>query len=381
MSEKGIPVLTLDTFGAEGTQPPDGGTAAAAQGAAGSLTENPLSPQEMAAVHEFAKKINIKNSSEIINYGSSAQTKMTAFSESALEKVRTRDMDEIGGMIANLVGELRGIGSDEKRGGIFGLFKKAEDSAARIKANYATVEKNVDRIVDSLETHKLTLLRDIAVMDQLYEKNLEYYKELTMYILAGKEKLEQIRATELPELQRRAAASGEQADAQAAKNLAEQCDRFDKKLYDLELTRTITMQMAPQIRMIQNTDGIMVDKIHSSVVNTIPLWKNQLVISLGLAHSKSAIEAQRRVSETTNELLKKNADMLKTGTVEAAKEAERGIVEMETLRYTNEALISTLDEVLEIQRDGREKRTAAEMELREIEGTLKNKLLEISKGS
>ncbi|MDR1135367.1 MAG: toxic anion resistance protein [Clostridiales Family XIII bacterium] len=378
MSDKDIPVLTLEPFGGTSAEAPHANGTEGALSAELPYQEQPLSPAEMTAVHEFASKINIRNSSEIISYGSSAQAKMTSFSESALEKVRAKDMNEIGGMIVDLVGELRGMTEDDKKGGLFGLFKKAGDSAARLKANYTTVEKNVDRIVDSLETHKVTLLKDIAVMDQLYERNLEYYKELTMYILAGKEKLGQVRTSELPELRRKAELSGEQADAQAAKNLAEMCDRFEKKIYDLELTRTITMQMAPQIRMVQNTDSIMVDKIHSSIVNTIPLWKNQLVISLGLAHSKSAIEAQRRVTETTNELLKKNAAMLKEGTVEAAKEAERGIVEIETLRYTNETLISTLDEVLEIQRDGREKRVAAEKELREIEGTLKNKMLEMS---
>ncbi|MDR2132964.1 MAG: toxic anion resistance protein [Clostridiales Family XIII bacterium] len=379
MSEKEMPILTLDSFAKAETEN-SAANAAATGAAAPVMPENPLSEREMAAVREFADKINIYNSSEIINYGSAAQTKMRSFSENALDKVRTKDMDEIGGMIVNLVGELRGVSeTDKKGGGLFGIFKKAGDSVAQMKANYATVEKNVDRIVESLEKHKLSLMKDIAVMDQLYEKNLEYYKELTMYILAGKVKLERLKTTELPELLRKAEVSGEQTDAQAAKNLSELCDRFEKKIYDLELTRTITMQMAPQIRMVQDADSTMVDKIHSSIVNTIPLWKNQLVISLGLAHTRSAMEAQRRVSDTTNELLKKNADLLKTGTVEAAKEAERGIVDIETLRYTNESLISTLDEVLEIRREGKQKRVAAEQELREIESALKEKLLKISR--
>ncbi|MDR2089292.1 MAG: toxic anion resistance protein [Clostridiales Family XIII bacterium] len=381
MSEKDMPVLTLDAFAEAEAENPLA-KSAATDDAASILPEAPLSEREMAAVNEFANKINIYNSAEIINYGSAAQTKMRSFSENALEKVRTKDMDEIGGMLVSLVGELRGVSDTEKKGGgLFGMFKKAGDSVAQMKANYATVEKNVDKIVESLDKHKLSLMKDIAVMDQLYEKNLAYYKELTMYILAGKVKLEQLKTTELPELLRKAEMSGEQTDAQAAKNLSEMCDRFEKKIYDLELTRTITIQMAPQIRMVQNADSTMVDKIHSSIVNTIPLWKNQLVISLGLAHTRSAMEAQRRVSDTTNELLKKNADLLKAGTVEAAKESERGIVDIETLRYTNESLISTLDEVLEIQRDGKQKRIAAEKELREIEGTLKEKLLEISRNT
>jgi uncharacterized protein YaaN involved in tellurite resistance len=379
MSENEMPILTLEPFdGADAGAGAAGFTGAVAEPA---VPENPLSEREMAAVHDFASKINIYNSSEIVNYGAATQMKMSSFSESALEKVRTKDMDEVGGMIASLVGELRGVSGEEKKGGIFGVFKKASDSVAQLKANYATVEKNVDKIVESLEKHKLTLLKDIAIMDQLYEKNLAYYKELTMYILAGKEKLQQIRGTELPELLKKAELSGEQTDAQAAKNLSELCDRFERKLYDLELTRTITIQMGPQIRMVQNTDSTMVDKIHSSIVNTIPLWKNQLVISLGLVHSKNAMEAQRRVTDTTNELLKKNAELLKSGTVEAAREAERGIVDIETLRYTNETLISTLDEVLQIQQNGRQKRATAEKELKEIETSLKEKLLEMSRTS
>jgi uncharacterized protein YaaN involved in tellurite resistance len=353
-----------------------------AAAAAAPPLENALAPEELAAVHAFADKIDISNSSQVIQYGAGAQKKISVFSESALEKVRAKDMDEVGGMITSLVTELRGVApEDGKRGGLFGLFKKAGDSLAQMKANYSTIEKNVDAIVESLEKHKLTLLKDIALMDQLYEKNLEYYKELTMYILAGKEKLERVRATELPALRDRAARSGDQTDAQAARNLADMCERFEKKLHDLELTRTISMQMAPQIRMVQNTDNLMADKIHSSIVNTIPLWKNQLVLTLGLAHSKSAIEAQRKVTDTTNELLKRNADLLKSGAVEAAREGERGIVDMETLRHTNESLISTLDEVLNIQREGREKRVEAERELRQIENELRDKLLETSENA
>jgi uncharacterized protein YaaN involved in tellurite resistance len=378
MSENEIPILTLEPFDKARADAPALAEVAAS---APAVPDNPLSEREMTAVHDFANKINLNNSSEIVNYGAAAQTKMSSFSESALEKVRTKDMDEIGGMITNLVGELRGVSGEEKKGGIFGVFKKAGDSVAQLKANYATVEKNVDKIVESLEMHKLTLLKDIAVMDQLYEKNLAYYKELTMYILAGKEKLQRVRATELPELLKKAELSGEQTDAQAAKNLSELCDRFEKKLYDLELTRTISMQMAPQIRMVQDTDNTMVDKIHSSIVNTIPLWKNQLVISLGLAHSKSAMEAQRHVTDTTNELLKKNAELLRVGAVEAAKESERGIVDIETLRHTNETLIGAFDEVLQIRQDGKQRRAAAEKELREIENSLKAKLLEMSRSS
>jgi len=339
--------------------------------------ENNLTPEEKVMVNDFANKIDITNTTQLLQYGVGAQQKISSFSETALANVRGKDLGEVGDMINGLVTELRGFSAAEEKKGFAGLFKKAGNQLDQMKTRYNTVEKNVDKIVDVLEGHKIQLLKDVSMLDKMYEMNLAYYKELTMYILAGRQKLAQVESEELPALQEKARRSGLQEDAQAANNLAEMCNRFDKKLHDLDLTRTICIQMAPQIRLVQNNNSIMIDKIQSSIVNTIPLWKNQMVLTLGLAHSKKAIEAQRQVTDITNDLLRKNADTLKTSTIEAAKESERGIVDIETLQHTNQSLISTLDEVLQIQQDGRQKRRDAEVELRRIEEDLKNKLLEV----
>ena len=313
----------------------------------------------------------------MLQYGITAQKKISGFSESALNNVRAKDMGEVGQMITSLVVELKGFGEEEEQKGFFGFFKKQGKKMEEYKARYTSVEKNVDRIVQTLEGHKVTLLKDVAMLDKMYEMNLSYYKELTLYIMAGKEKLAQVQDVELPALQKKAKETGRAEDAQNANYLADMCNRFDKKLYDLDLTRMICVQMGPQIRLVQSNDSMMVEKIQSSIVNTIPLWKNQMVLSLGLAHSHDAIQAQRQVTDITNDLLRKNADTLKMSTIEAAKESERGIVDIETLQHTNESLIATLDEVMRIQDDGRQKRRSAEVELQRIEGELKNKLLEI----
>lgn len=336
-----------------------------------------LSPAEQKAVQEFVDKIDLTNSAVVLQYGVGAQKNIAAFSESALNNVRTKDMGEVGDMISDLVVELQNFDADEERKGLFGLFKKASSSLDAMKTKYAKVETNVDRIAGELEKQQITLLKDIAVLDQMYDKNLDYYKQLTMYILAGQEKLARERSTTLVELRSKAAASGLAEDAQRANDYANLCDRFEKKLHDLELTRMISIQMGPQIRMLQNSDTVMSEKIQTSIVNTIPLWKSQMVLALGIHHGQQAMEAQRKVTNMTNELLKKNADMLKMATVETAKEAERSIVDIETLQHTNQQLISTLDEVLQIQTDGRTKRREAETELRRIEGELKQKLLEV----
>ena len=336
-----------------------------------------LSPAEQKAVREFVDKIDLTNSAVVLQYGVGAQKNIAAFSESALSSVRTKDMGEVGDMISSLVVELQNFDAEEERKGLFGLFKKAGNSLDAMKTKYAKVETNVDRIAGELEKQQITLLKDIAVLDQMYDKNLDYYKQLTMYILAGQEKLARERNTTLVELRSKAAASGLAEDAQRANDYANLCDRFEKKLHDLELTRMISIQMGPQIRMLQNSDTVMSEKIQTSIVNTIPLWKSQMVLALGIHHGQQAMEAQRKVTNMTNELLKKNADMLKMATVETAKEAERSIVDIETLQHTNQQLISTLDEVLQIQTDGRAKRQEAETELRRIEGELKQKLLEV----
>jgi uncharacterized protein YaaN involved in tellurite resistance len=303
---------------------------------------------------------------------------MAAFSQGALANVRGKDLDDVGQMVTGLATELRQFSTDEEsKGRLFGIFKRAGNKVEALKIKYDTVEKNVDRICAELERHKITLLRDIAMLDKMYEANLGYYKELTMYILAGRKKLNEVISGELAEIQRKAIESGKAEDAQAANDLAERCNRFDKKLHDLELTRNICIQMGPQIRLVQANDSMMVEKIQSSIVNTIPLWKNQMVLALGLANARKAIEAQRKVTDITNELLRKNAETLKIGTIEAARESERGIVDIETLKQTNESLISTLDEVMRIQLEGKQKRREAEGELAKIEGELKSKLLEI----
>ncbi len=343
------------------------------------VSENVLSPEEVKQAEEFAGKIDLTNSEAILSYGAGTQKKMADFSEKTLDSVKTKDMGEVGGMITNLIVQLKDFDVDNEERGIRGLFRKGRNKVEVLKTNYAKVESNVEVISGELEKHQQTLLKDIAMLDQMYDLNLSYFKELSMYILAGKKKLQEVREGQLKDLQTRAQQSGLPEDAQAAKDLAAQCERFEKKLYDLELTRTIALQTAPQIRMVQSSDTMMAEKIQTTLVNTIPLWKSQMVIALGVEHSNQAAAAQRAVSEMTNELLKKNAEKLKTSAVESAKESERGIVDIETLKSTNEQLISTLDEVTAIQKDGRQKRQAAEAELSGIENELKKKLLEMSR--
>ncbi len=337
-----------------------------------------LSPAEQAAVMDFAEKIDILNTEQVLNYGSAAQKNISQFSDSALSSVRTKDLGEVGQQLGDLVIELQGLDFDpEEKKGFFGFFKKAKNSIADLKVQYSKAEVNVDKIVESLEKHEITLMKDISMMDTMYEKNQEYTKELTMYILAGKIKIEKLRNEELPAYIKKAQESGQPEDAQAANDFANMIGRFEKKIHDLELTRTISIQMAPQIRMVQNNDSLMAEKIRSSIVNTIPLWKNQMVMALSLFHSEQAMKAQREVTNVTNELLTKNAQTLHQGSVNIAKETERGIVDLETLKKTNIELISALDEVRKIQDDGRAQRAQAEIELGRIEGELKQKLLEM----
>ena len=341
------------------------------------IEETRLSPEEQKMVDDFAEKIDVTNSQMVLQYGAATQKKIGDFSETALDKVRTKDLGETGEMIANLVTELKGFDAQEESKGIFGFFKKAGSGIEAMKAKYAKAEVNVEKIEAMLEGHQVQLLKDVAMLDKMYQMNMLYFKELTMYILAGKKKLKQVREGELQAAMDKAKASGLPEDAQAARDLADMCDRFEKKLYDLELTRNVSIQMGPQIRLIQNNDTMMAEKIQTSIVNTIPLWKSQMVLALGLAHSQQAIEAQRAVSDMTNELLKKNAAALKQGTIDAARESERGIVDIETLQATNKSLIETLDELNKIQTEGRAKRAAAEVELGRIEGELKQKLMEL----
>ena len=341
------------------------------------MDDNLLSAEEKAAVEAFSQKINIMDSNMILQYGAAAQKNVASFSENALQSVRTRDLGEVGKDLSELVAELKGFGEEEEKKGLFGLFKKAGNKLETMKAQYSKVETNVDRIARELEQHQVTLLKDVAMLDQMYELNLRYYKELTMYILAGKKKLAAVRENDLPALKAKAEQTGAQEDAQRYNDMAQMCERFEKKLHDLELTRMISIQMGPQTRLLQNNDTLMVEKIQSSLVNTIPLWKSQMVLALGMEHSRQATAAQSAVTDMTNELLKKNADMLKMGTVAVAKESERSIVDMETLQHTNQQLISTLDEVLTIQREGAAKRREAEVELSKIEGELKQKLMEL----
>ncbi len=337
-----------------------------------------LSPAEQAAVKAFAEKIDVLNTEQVMNYGSNAQKNISEFSEAALSSVRTKDLGEVGGMLGDLVVELQGLNFDpEEKKGFLGLFKKTTQNIASLKAQYDKAEVNVDKIVESLEKHEVVLMKDISMMDKMYERNLEYMKELTMYIIAGKLKIEQLRNEELPKYQQKAQESGLPEDAQAANDFANMIGRFEKKIHDLELTRTISIQMSPQIRMIQNNDSLMAEKIRSSIVNTIPLWKSQMVLALSLYHSDQAMKAQREVTDVTNQLLTKNAQALHQGSVAIAKETERGIVDIETLKKTNQELISTLDEVRQIQDDGRAKRMQAEEELGRIEGELKQKLLDM----
>ena len=341
------------------------------------IDDSMLSDAEKKVVEEFAKKIDLMDSALVLQYGAAAQKNVASFSENALGSVRTKDLGQVGDSLAELVVELKGFGAGEEKKGILGLFKKAGNRLESMKAEYSKVESNVDKIARELENHQVVLMKDIAMFDQMYELNLRYYKELTMYILAGKKKLADVRANELPALKAKAEQTGAQEDAQRYNDMIQMCERFEKKLHDLELTRMISIQMGPQTRLLQNNDTLMVEKIQSSLVNTIPLWKSQMVLALGMEHSRQATAAQSAVTEMTNELLKKNADMLKMGTIQTAKEAERSIVDIETLQHTNQQLISTLDEVLAIQRDGAAKRKAAEIELGKIEGELKQKLMEL----
>ena len=337
-----------------------------------------LTPEEKQQVAGFVNQIDLRNSQAIMNYGTGTQKKIADFSQKALDNVRTSELGDTGKMISSLVTELKNFDIDEEEKGLSAFFKKKKNRMQMLKAQYSQVETNVSEIRNELEKRQIQLMKDSALMDRMYELNLSYFKELTMYILAGKEKLRQTRETELKELQDRAAVSGLAEDAQAARDLADLCDRFEKKLYDLEVTRTIALQTGPQIRMVQASNNVMAEKIQSTIVNTIPLWKNQMVIAMGVEHSLQAAKAQREVSDMTNELLKKNADSLKMAAVESVKESERGIVDIETLRHTNEALISTLDEVMSIQEEGRAKRQAAEQELAEIENQLRSKMLEMA---
>ena len=340
------------------------------------LDESQLTDAERKMVNDFSEKIDITDSNMVLQYGAAAQKNIASFSENTLNSVRTKDLGEVGDALAGLVGELQNFGQEEKKG-VFGFFQKKKNDLNAMKAQYAKAETNVNKIVEVLENHQVTLMKDVAMLDQMYELNTKYYKELTMYILAGKKKLEKTRSVELEELRRKAAASGSQEDAQAYNDLANLCSRFEKKLHDLELTRMISIQMGPQTRLIQNNAALMLEKIQSSLVNTIPLWKSQMVLSLGLEHSRQATAAQSAVTNMTNELLQKNADMLKMGTIETAKEAERSVVDIQTLQHTNQQLISTLDEVMKIQQEGAQKRREAELELGRIEGELKQKLLEL----
>ncbi|MEF2764204.1 MAG: toxic anion resistance protein [Mediterraneibacter sp.] len=366
------PTLTLDPFQTQEEKKPP----VEAEKQEPALDESILTEEERKTVDEFAKQIDLTNSAMVLQYGAGTQKKMADFSEAALENVKSKDLGEVGELLSGVVKELRDFDEEEEKG-FFGFFKKASGRIESMKAKYAKAEANVNEIVKVLEKHQVQLMKDTALLDKMYELNLTYFKELSMYILAGKKKLQEVRSTRLAELTDRAQASGLPEDAQAAKDLNSMCERFEKKIHDLELTRMISIQTAPQIRLVQNNDTLMVEKIQSTIVNTIPLWKSQMVLALGVEHSTQAAEAQRKVTDMTNELLRKNAEKLKMATVETAKESERGIVDMETLKATNESLISTLDEVMNIQREGRQKRREAEAELQNMEQELKNKLLEI----
>ena len=371
------PELTLDA-GQTQSQADQAALQAQRDANAVKLDESMLSEAERKMVDEFSQKIDVTDSNLVLQYGAAAQKNIAAFSESALNNVKTKDLGEVGEALSSLVVELKHFGEDEeKKGGIFGFFQKKKNELEALKASYAKAETNVDKIVKVLENHQVTLMKDIAMFDQMYELNTKYYKELTMYILAGKKRLEYLRTHDLAELKKKADASGAQEDAQAYNDFANLCSRFEKKLHDLELTRMISIQMGPQTRLLQNNDTQMLEKIQSSLVNTIPLWKSQMVLALGLEHSRQATAAQSAVTNMTNELLQKNADMLKMGTIETAKEAERSVVDIQTLQHTNQQLISTLDEVMKIQTEGAQKRKEAEAELGRIEGELKQKLLEL----
>ncbi|MBR3973113.1 MAG: toxic anion resistance protein [Oscillospiraceae bacterium] len=343
------------------------------------IAEPVLTPQEQKIIADFAAKIDVENTAQILQYGAGTQKKMADFSDAALANVRTQDLGEVGDLITGVVGELKDFDAEEQKG-LFGFFRKQADKLETMKARYAKAEVNVAKIGDALQQHQIRLLKDSAVLDKMYEQNLAYFKELTMYILAGKQKLQEVRMGKLKELEETAQITGLAEDAQAARDLADKCNRFEKKIHDLELTRAISIQTAPQIRMIQNNDNVMVEKIQTTLMNTIPLWKNQMVLALGIAHSTEAAAAQRQVNDITNQLLKHNAEKLHMASVETAKEAERGIVDIETLKQTNAKLIQTLDDVMKIQADGRAKRLAAETEMAKMENDLKMKLLQIRNG-
>ena len=370
-----VPTLTLDPTPAEEEK----AAPAQQEAAAPEQPQVNLTPEEQAMVDQFAEKIDITNSQQVLQYGSACQKKIGDFSEAALSKVATKDLGEVGDMITSLIGELKSFdaGEEEKKG-ILGFFKKKGDQLDAMKMKYNKAETNVEKIQSMLEGHQVQLLKDIAMLDKMYDLNMAYFKELSMYILAGKKKLADVRANELQQAMDKAKVSGLPEDAQAARDLADQCERFEKKLYDLELTRNISLQMGPQIRLLQNNNTMMAEKIQSTIVNTIPLWKNQMVLALGIAHSQQAMQAERAVTDATNELLKKNAATLKQGTIEIAKESERGIVDIETLQQTNKQLIETLDELNKIRADGKAKRANAEQELGRIEGELRQKMLEIN---
>lgn len=371
-----MPELTLTPFADKPVEKPAEPEVPAAQDAEKDLGVT-LTPEEKKMVADFAAKIDITDPNIVLQYGAGSQQKIANFSDSALQNVKTKDLGEVGDMITSLVGELRDFEDDDSTKGFLGFFKKQTNKLEQMKTKYDKVDVNVEKIATALEDHQVKLMKDVAVLDQLYNVNLANFKELSMYIVAGKQKLEEVRANELPALIEKAKQSNLPEDTQAANDMAAMCNRFEKKIHDLELTRAISIQMAPQIRLIQNNDTVMSEKIQTTLVNTIPLWKSQMVIALGLAHSQEAIKAQQQVTDLTNELLKKNAEALKVSTIETAKASERGIVDIETLKETNETLISTLDEVLQIQNDGRAKRREAEAELSRIENELKNKLLEM----
>ena len=366
------PNLTLDPAAVEDKAASD----AQRDANAVKLDESQLTAAERKMVDDFSQKIDIKDSNVVLQYGAAAQKNIAGFSESALSKVRTKDLGEVGQALAGLVGELQNFGQEEKSG-IFGFFQKKKNDIQAMKAQYSKAETNVNQIVGVLEGHQVTLMKDVATLDQMYDLNTKYYKELTMYVLAGKKKLTAVRAGELEELRKKATATGTQEDAQAYNDLGNMCNRFEKKIHDLELTRMVSVQMGPQIRLIQNNDALMLEKLQSSLVNTIPLWKSQMVLALGMENSRQATAAQSAVTNMTNELLQKNADALKMGTIETAREAEKSVVSIEALQHTNQQLISTLDEVMKIQTDGAQKRKEAEVELGRIEGELKTKLLEL----
>ena len=372
------PTLTFDVA-PETKEAPAATTASdlAEQAADPAFSENNLTPEELQMVNDFSEKIDLHNSQAILQYGVGTQKKMADFSEAALNNVRTKDLGEVGDMLSSLVVDLKSFDITEQDKGFKGLFKKSSNKITSMKAKYDKAEVNVNNVCTALENHQVTLMKDIALLDKMYAVNLTYFKELSMYILAGKKKLEEVRTGELAAAVAKANASNLPEDAQAAKDLQSMCDRFEKKIHDLELTRMISIQTAPQIRMVQNNDTLMAEKIQSTIVNTIPLWKSQMVLALGIEHSAQAAKAQREVTDMTNELLRKNADILKTATIDTAKESERGIVDLETLKHTNESLISTFDEVLKIQTEGREKRQTAEAEMQRMENELKKKLLEI----